>query len=248
MPDVTTQDGTVVTDQGGNPVTTWEPTTTTVGSGPPYPRPTPQDTEIGRFIPGQPLADLPALSPWDTVFAQYANSPGITSIIESMFGAIDQTVTMDTFFDNVWNVDTAVGYGLDIWGRIVGIGRVISLTEQAFLGFAQAGLPGVGWSQGPFYSGKQLTYNYQLSDETYRNLILAKALANVCNGSLPSINRILLQMFRGRGNCWVAEHSGYVPYFGFEQAGAAAYGFDQAPFYPGAANISARSRTPSPSL
>ncbi len=201
-------------------------------SGPSLPIPTQANAQIGSFIPGQQIADIPALGPWDTIISQYANSPGIPDLIVSWFAAIDKTQAMDDLFDNVWNPETANGYGLDIWGRIVGVGRVLTLTQQAYFGFAEAGPPAVGWSQGPFYAGKGLTYNYKLDDVRYRNLIFAKALANICDGSTRMLNRILMTMFPGRGNCWVALGSGLLPYFGFAES-ASAKGFSQAPFYSG---------------
>lgn len=84
---------------------------------------------------------------------------------------------------------------------------------------------------GAFYAGGQLTDNYSLSDREYLRLIYAKARANISNGSIESINQILLSLFPGRGNCYVREAS-IDTYFGFSESGTAAP-FDQAAFYNG---------------
>ena len=39
------------------------------------------------------------------------------------------------------------------------------------------------------------TQNYILSDSAYRILILAKGLANICDGSIRAINQILINLF-----------------------------------------------------
>jgi hypothetical protein len=38
-------------------------------------------------------------------------------------------------------------------------------------------------------------YDLTGKDDDYRTLILAKAFANVCNGSIPAINQILINLF-----------------------------------------------------
>ncbi|MCS6515083.1 DUF2612 domain-containing protein [Burkholderia thailandensis] len=56
-----------------------------------------------------------------TVLAQYANSPTLIQLVQNMNGYIDPSADIDAFYDNVWNIQTAVGRGLDIWGKIVGL-------------------------------------------------------------------------------------------------------------------------------
>jgi hypothetical protein len=159
---------------------------------------------IGQFAIGiSPIGTRPPLNVWLTVMSQFANSPTFDQLIANMEGYIDQTENFDLFFDNIWNVLTAQGYGLDVWGRIVGVNRVLQVSGSNYFGFAQALPTSYGWGQAPWYSGETLTGNYPLSDAAFRTLILAKALANICNGSIPAINQILLNLFPNRGNCYV---------------------------------------------
>jgi hypothetical protein len=183
---------------------------------------------------------------WTTVLSQYANSPSLTSILVNYAEAADQTEDLDNFFDFIWSVDTAQGYGLDVWGRIVGVQRIITVASTDYFGFEQA-VPGVqswnlglgvggSWLGGALYSGTNLTSNFSLSDAAFRQLILAKAAANISNGAIPTVNGILRGLFPGRGNAYVTDDFGNTQYFGFAQAANESTGFGQAPFYAGEAN------------
>ena len=137
-----------------------------------------------------------------TILAQYSNSPTLLQLIENFNGYIDPTVNLDAFYDDMWNIYTANGYGLDVWGRIVGVTRVINVpTTVDFLGFEQAApAPIVPFDYGIFYNGSQaVTTNYNLTDDAFRTLILAKGLSNICNGSIPAMNQILINLFSGQG-------------------------------------------------
>jgi hypothetical protein len=143
-----------------------------------------------------------------TIISQYANSPTLVQLIQNFNTYIDPTANLDAFYSLVWNVDTAVGYGLDVWGRIVGVGRVLNLASGVYFGFAEA-IDGTEapFNQAPFFSGGATTGNFALTDESYRTLIFAKALLNITDGSIPSINQILINLFGTTlGNCYVADN------------------------------------------
>jgi hypothetical protein len=127
---------------------------------------------------------------------------------------------MEALYDNIWNVSTAQGYGLDVWGRIVGIQRVIAIQAAKFFGFEEQtpatvepfGPGGVGC----FYSGVPAASNYALSDQAFRSLILAKAMANISSSSVSSINTILRGLFPGRGNCYAVDGYNMTMQYKFE--------------------------------
>lgn len=152
-----------------------------------------------------------------TIISEYANSPEILALIDSFNDCIDPSANIDAFFDLVWNVDTAQGYGLDVWGRIVGVGRVLQVAATRFLGFEEAGtVSGDPFNQSPFYSGDVLTSNVTLTDSAFRVLIYAKALSNITDGSVPSVNKILLLLFPGRGDCWVTDEQNMTLTYTFD--------------------------------
>jgi len=181
-------------------------------TGPPYPRYapgfTPGSNAIGTFQIGiSPLGDLSPFDQWATVISQYANSPRLDAMVNAFNAAMDQTENFDDLYDMVWNVATATGYGLDVWGRIVGVSRTLNLPGSAvYLGFEEAGSSWTGFGQGGFYSGGGLTNNFTLADPDFRTLILAKAASNICDGSIPAINEILLTLFPLHGPCYVADN------------------------------------------
>lgn len=177
-------------------------------TGPIYPySPVPGSNAIGSFTIGKsPVGTIAPFNYWTTILSQYANSPRLTALIKNFFQYIDQTKNFDAFYDLIWNVATAQGYGLDVWGRIVVVSRTLSIPDEKFFGFQEQGNTVGTFGQFPFAS-QQITQNYRLSDDAYRTLIYAKALANICDGSTPAINQILLKLFPNRGNCYVTDVS-----------------------------------------
>lgn len=177
-------------------------------TGPDINRPRPGSNAIGSFIIGvSPIGDIASFDYWQTIISQYANSPVITQLVANFSSYVDQTRNLDNFYDFMFNVDTAQGYGLDIWGTIVGVSRTLHIVgTQKYFGFDEATpISADPFGQSPFYSGAILTSNFNLSDNAYRTLIFAKALSNISDGSIPSINQILLNLFPHRGNCYVTD-------------------------------------------
>lgn len=183
-------------------------------TGPPYPHPSPApgSNAIGSFAIGvSPIGDIPAFDPWSTIISQYANSPVLTEMILAFNAAVDPTENIDNFFDMMWNIYTAQGYGLDVWGKIVGVGRTleIAVSPAAFFGFDEGtnwlGFGGVTGSSGGtaggifFGGGASITTGLTLSDADFRTLILAKAAGNISDGSILSLNNILLALFPNQG-------------------------------------------------
>lgn len=172
----------------------------------PFP-PAPGSNGIGLFQIGvSPIGTIPPFQWQSTVISQYANSPILLQLLDNMNQYLDQTQNFENFFDLIWNVNTAVGYGLDVWGRIVGVSRTLLVSTGSFFGFDQ-GLPdSLPWNQGIFFAGETLTSNFALSDEAYRTLIFTKALFNICDGSIPAINQLLMNLFGMSGQCYVADN------------------------------------------
>lgn len=155
-----------------------------------------------------------------TLLSQYANAPRIQTLIAGWNQMLDPASLIAQWYQLVWNLQTAQGYGLDVWGRIVGVPRVLSLSAQSYLGFFESSdLTQEGFGQVPWYSGGDATNNYRLADDGYRQLIYAKALANITDCSVLSLNAILRTLFAGQGDAWVEDNTnmsmtyafGFVP-------------------------------------
>lgn len=154
-----------------------------------------------------------------TIISQYSSSATIVDLVQRMNDAIDPSVNLQGFYDWCWNVDTATGAGLDIWGKIVGVARLLKIPGDAdTFGFINASIP-YDWqpfNQGTFYAGSVSTQAYLLPDDTYRTLILVKALANIVATTAANLNQLLRNLFPGRGKCYVVDNGAMSMTFTFE--------------------------------
>lgn len=154
-----------------------------------------------------------------TIISQYATAPTLRAMIENMNEYLDPRADLDAFYDAVWNIDTATGWGLDNWGRIVGVGRLLRIPNDAdTLGFSNSSIP-ADWqpfNQGTFYTGSQSSQTYVLPDDVYRTLILTKALANIVATNAASLNQLLRNLFPNRGRCYVRDNGAMSMTFVFE--------------------------------
>lgn len=140
-----------------------------------------------------------------TVQAQFANDPSINTIIEGFNQAVDPSELIDLFYDQVFNPQTATGWGLDVWGRIVGVSRVVQVQTDKYFGFQQAAPSVETFKFGSFFTGVASTQNYALSDTAFRQLIFAKALANISDNSVRTLNALLMALFPNRGRAYVKD-------------------------------------------
>lgn len=134
--------------------------------------------------------------------SQYANSTHIKNIVYNFWDKINPESDINLIYDKVVNLDTAEGYGLDVWGRIVGFPRqFISVEEETkYFGFKE--LEGSynsrleTFNNAPFY--QTVNGRVQLSDEGYRFYILIKAFINISDSSLYFLNQIISRLFKDK--------------------------------------------------
>lgn len=127
-----------------------------------------------------------------TIQSQYGASPHIIGIVEAAAKQLDPTGDIKTFYDKVFNPLTAEGVGLDVWGRIVGASRYLTVENEDFFGFYGSQLN--PFNQAPFFVSGD-TDRFRLTDEAFRDLIFLKAAANIGNATLPSIKSTLTALF-----------------------------------------------------
>lgn len=160
----------------------------------------------------------------DTLLAQYADSPTLTAIVDCLNQDIDPQADLDAFYDTIWNVDTAIGYGLDVWGKIVNVKRGVSAAlPPAEFGFAEAydaanaPLGVQPFNCGVFNDGSPaVVRNVALDDGTYRMLIMTRAMANITDCSCASLNRLLAYLFAERGRCYALDTGAMTMLYVFE--------------------------------
>ncbi len=163
----------------------------------------------GLVIGGLPFA-------WQrSIVSQYANSPILLNLIAKFAAAMEQKWNLDNFYDLVWNVQTATGWGLDVWGHIVVVSRTLQVATRYF-GFEEGAPDYDPFDTSPFYSGAPTTNAYVLSDDVFRLLIIAKAAANIWDGSIAGANAILNILFPNRGVCYLADNGDMTMTYTFQ--------------------------------
>ncbi|QDX29575.1 DUF2612 domain-containing protein [Dickeya poaceiphila] len=149
---------------------------------------------------------------WEsTIYAQYANSTALLSIINTFNQAVSIDEFTNEFINKVWDLTANESYGLDVWGKIVGIGRYITapIDSDAF-GFYESNAGAsdypLPFNDSPFYAGVQETTSVRLSDDAYRTLIMCKAFSNISIATIPEINKFLVMLFAGRGRAYCVNY------------------------------------------
>lgn len=96
-----------------------------------------------------------------------------------------------TFID-MWNIDTAEKYSLDVLGRIFGVSRSsVSLTEKEYLTYYEK-TGGLGWGKGRWYvEGEAFRETILLTDQEFRFLIKARIWKLYQNPSLDYLTDAL---------------------------------------------------------
>lgn len=101
--------------------------------------------------------------------SQYSSSTTIYQLLDDFRANIIPTKDILVFYDNIFNIATASGVGLDIWGERIVMKRTI--TDPA------------------------TNVKYTLGDDDYRSLLYYKALANITDASLATLNYMLNKLF-----------------------------------------------------
>ena len=138
----------------------------------------------------------------ETIFSQYANSPKILALISMVNDAIDPRYDIEQFYKQVFNIMTATDYGLDNWGRIIGVNRVVRMNPEnsrTFGFYTDPDSPNfTPFNVAPFYSTGTSFSSYSLPNELYRKLLIVKAISNIIYATAQNINKFLKEVFNKR--------------------------------------------------
>ena len=149
------------------------------------------------------ISDIDALEP---ILSQYAASPRIISLLVKKAALLDPGKDLMLWYDSIFNPRSAEGVGLDIWGRIVGIGRMLWMQNTEFFGFAYQLME--NFDHAPFWNESLAQGQFRLTDEAYRFLVFYKAAANIGESTMQAVNSLLNLLFEsehGPGSCYVLE-------------------------------------------
>ena len=132
----------------------------------------------------------------DTIMSQYANSPVLLALIGGLNDIIDPQYFINDFYEYVFRLSTAKGFGLDIWSDKVGVSRYAPIQDPnaKTFGFSPDFQP---WNTYPWSNGGSFS-SYKLPDDDLRKLIIIKAASNILYATALNINKFLLMIFEGR--------------------------------------------------
>ena len=148
------------------------------------------------------MKDFTSFDTWDiaeTVQSQYATSKRMRAVIDAFWQAINPKADIDLLYRKLVNPRTAEGYGLDVWGRIVAIGRSYLAVDDDTPYFGFDPPEGVknerlnSFGNAPFY--KTIYGKVELADTMYRTYVFLKALINISNSSLAGLNHMVKLLF-----------------------------------------------------
>lgn len=148
----------------------------------------------------------------NTVISQYANSPIMLQLIEYWNQDIDPSIDIENFYNFVFNLETAQGFGLDIWGRILGVSRyVYAVANNQYFGFynstfSDANQVYTPFNVKPFFNGYDYTPTIPVDDTNYRKMLFCKAYANINAATIPTINFILNFLLEGQNSGYVIDN------------------------------------------
>ena len=143
-----------------------------------------------------------------TIIRQYFTSPRMRRILENFRDNMDPGPFYEMLLDRVIDPRTAVSFGLDIWGRIVGVSRYLEVDADEFIGFEEAAdITTNTWGYAIWYNGQTASGSaLYLSDDMFRKLIFAKAWSNISDCSVYSINSCLQMLFSDVGKIYVRDN------------------------------------------
>lgn len=126
------------------------------------------------------------------MLAQYANSPTIVNLVNGINEQLNNAQTIEDWFRLVFNLKTAQGYGLDIWGKILNQSRrfkYIDENEQE----QEVYLQGAQTIGGVSYTSEQI-------EEKYRMILFFKSFSYSSNHTISSLNNLLNFFFQEQLN------------------------------------------------
>ena len=139
-----------------------------------------------------------------TIIAQYnRDNSNLCTLINQFAEALNIDGDLNEFYHVFWNINTSIGYWLDCWGVIVGVDRYLTIPEnEGFFGFDEA-TDQLSLNDGIMYIGENGTQTFILSDEVFRRVVIAKAMANIAACDAFSLNAIFSYFYAEQGRAYV---------------------------------------------
>lgn len=126
------------------------------------------------------------------MLAQYANSPVLVKLVNGINEQLNNAQTIEDWFRIVFDLRTATGFGLDIWGKILNQSRRFQYVDENNQ-TVDVYLQGDQTFDGVSYTAEQM-------DEFYRSALFLRAFSYISDTSLKNINDLLHFYFNVTGS------------------------------------------------
>ena len=128
----------------------------------------------------------------NSTYVQFDQATNLNNLLAGLAPYL--TINEDTFYNDFFNINTCIGDGLDNWGKLLNLPRVVytpDLTECFGFDTGEAPTPlDTGYPQnfdnGNFWGGQMVANT--LTDEQYRLLLRLKYFSLNTNASLGALN------------------------------------------------------------
>lgn len=126
---------------------------------------------------------------------QYRGKSKANATVKTISDEVAKVYQSAVDMGDILNIDTAMGYALDLVGYHVGVNRSLaSFIPRKFFGFAKTCQ--LGFNEGKFYRyGESTGESTRLGDEDFRFMIKAKILKNYQIGAIEDITNSISFLF-----------------------------------------------------
>ena len=125
------------------------------------------------------------------MISQYANSPKFVALVDGLRAMFNNAKLIGDWYNIVYNLKTAKGFGLDIWGKILNQGCSFKYTNQTTGVVTEYYLKGEITVDGTTFSAEEV-------EELYRKILFMKVISLITNATDKSLNELLQFYFDGR--------------------------------------------------
>lgn len=127
------------------------------------------------------------------MISQYANSPTLVKLENGLKEIFDDSKFVINWYDVIFNLKTATGYGLDVWGKILNRNREFLYNGTLYYLQGQQNIGGT-------------EFTAQQMDDLYRKVLQMTAMRYIGNASINSINNMLNIVFGDQGRSYCYEY------------------------------------------
>lgn len=148
---------------------------------------------LARPLNSDTIEVNPSLSYTTRLVGQYANSPVMLKLANGLGTLFDDSPFIKNWYDVVFNLETATGYGLDVWGAILNRSREFVYNGDRYY------LQGAQTIGGVTFTAEQM-------ENLYRQVLQLTAMRYVGNASISSLNTLIQFIFKDEGECYCLEY------------------------------------------